>query len=253
MKNQWRTICNLLGVKLFFEQVYIKCDVKFDKNQKKDGPINLVYVGRLVDKQKNIRFLVELFEALKAKSICFTLNIIGDGPDRDLLGPLKSQSEVVFHGYLGAEDRDVILESQDILIMPSHSEGFGLVLIEAGYCGVMPLVNDLPHIYEILPTKDNILPVSEVDLWVSAIKYYAEDRCSLRKKQLSYRQFVLSRFGDDVSASKQYVEIVNNVQLVEKSSVNKFFCFCANFVESLPGFIRWRVLRLVYYLVSRSF
>ncbi len=100
---------------------------------------NLLSVGRL-SKEKGFDDLLRLFKKVSVKHPDWKLNIVGDGLERnnllELAKELKLGDKVVFHGYQSKDFiNDLSLESS-IYIMTSHTESFGLVLIEAMSYGI---------------------------------------------------------------------------------------------------------------------
>ena len=111
-----------------------------------DKPI-VLFVGNLI-KRKNVDSLIE---AKKISSSDYYLVIVGDGP---LYDKLKSKveneemSDVIFAG--SRNDVENIIPSCDVLILPSFSESFGLVLIEALACGKPVIGSNVGGITEII-------------------------------------------------------------------------------------------------------
>jgi glycosyltransferase involved in cell wall biosynthesis len=102
--------------------------------------INLVCVGSLVDKKNQI-FLVDIALALKQKNVNVSINILGDGPNKE---KIKSrvleqdlQNEIILHGNV--EEVQHFLNIADIYIHVATYEPFGLVLLEAMAAG-LPIV-----------------------------------------------------------------------------------------------------------------
>ena len=88
-------------------------------------PIHL-YLGRVAI-EKNIRDFLEL--DLRGSKV-----IIGDGPARSQLE--NDYKEAHFIGYHENGDLDRHLASADVLVFPSRTDTFGLVMLEAMACGV---------------------------------------------------------------------------------------------------------------------
>jgi glycosyltransferase involved in cell wall biosynthesis len=115
----------------------------------KDKPI-VLFVGNLI-KRKNVD---SLLEAKKIAHSDYYLVIVGDGP---LYKKLKKKTEednirdVIFTG--ARNDVENIIPSCDFLVLPSFSESFGLVLIEALACGKPVIGSDVGGITEII-TED---------------------------------------------------------------------------------------------------
>lgn len=114
-----------------------------------DKPI-VLFVGNLI-KRKNVD---SLLEAKKISNSDYYLVIVGDGP---LFKKLKKKAEeenipdVIFTG--SRNDVENIIPSCDVLVLPSFSESFGLVLIEALACGKPVIGSNVGGITEII-TKD---------------------------------------------------------------------------------------------------
>ena len=120
--------------------VYIpNCLDSAPKKTSKLDMTNIISVGRL-SKEKGFDDLLRLFKKLTFKYPEWRLNIIGDGMERnnllDLAKELKLGDKVIFHGYQDKESINELLCDSSIYVMTSHTESFGLVLIEAMSAGV---------------------------------------------------------------------------------------------------------------------
>ena len=131
---------------------------KNDLNIPKDKPI-ILFVGNII-KRKNVATIIDAKKQLK--SDCF-LVVVGDGP---LLNSLKEKvkvenvEDVIFTG--ARNDIANVIQSSDLLILPSYSESFGLVLIEALACGKPVIGSNVGGIKEII-TYDVGLLVEPAD------------------------------------------------------------------------------------------
>lgn len=118
-----------------------------------DKPI-LLFVGNLI-KRKNVESIIE---AKKIANSDYYLVIVGDGP---LFKKLKKKVEdenipdIIFTG--SRNDVEKIIPSCDALILPSFSESFGLVLIEALACGKPVIGSDVGGISEIITENVGLL------------------------------------------------------------------------------------------------
>ena len=104
----------------------------------------LLFAGRLAP-EKNIPLILE-YLANTSKYSSIVLMIAGDG---DLKQELQQQSlslnienKVIFLGRV--EKIEEIYAIADLLILPSSMETFGLVVIEAAFCGLPTLRSDVP-------------------------------------------------------------------------------------------------------------
>lgn len=100
---------------------------------------NLVAVGRLA-KEKGFDDLLKVFKRLSTKHPDLKLNIVGDGMEKNpllqLSEELKLGDKVIFHGFQNKEYINDLLLNSSIYLMTSHTESFGIVLIEAMSFGI---------------------------------------------------------------------------------------------------------------------
>ena len=95
-------------------------------------------VGRLAP-GKGQQELLEIMNKLKNTYPNWTLDIIGDGDEREKLENYIKENNltnVIMHGFQNKEYIDKVLNKSSIYLMASHSESFGIVLIEAMSHGV---------------------------------------------------------------------------------------------------------------------
>ena len=122
-----------------------------------DKPI-ILFVGNII-KRKNVDLLLEAKKQLNTKA---NLVVVGDGP---LLEQLKAKAEKeYFDGNLenvyftgSRTDVEDIIPSCDLLVLPSFTESFGLVLIEALACGKPVIGSNVGGIKEIITDDVGLL------------------------------------------------------------------------------------------------
>ncbi|MDF0733874.1 glycosyltransferase [Pseudomonas entomophila] len=133
-------------------------------------------VGRLVE-GKGFEMLIEAFVELHARQPDAHLVIIGDG---ELKASLTSRVEalglddcVSLCGY--RQDLSQLYRALDWLLVPSRSEGLGLVVQEAVLADVPVLCSDLPVFREQLGEAGLYVPVGDQQAWGRALV-----RCATR-------------------------------------------------------------------------
>lgn len=110
-----------------------------NKKLSKLDATNFISVGRL-SKEKGFDDMLKLFKRISNKYPTWKLNIIGDGlENKNLLKlskELKLTDKVIFHGFKDKEYINNMLLDSSIYLMTSHTESFGIVLIDAMNYGV---------------------------------------------------------------------------------------------------------------------
>ena len=128
------------------------------------------HVGRFM-KQKNHRFLIQIFSLLSKAVPKAVLLLIGEGKleaeIRELAEQLSIGDRVIFAGV--RDDVGRIYSAMDVFCLPSFYEGFPVVLLEAQANG-LPVVCSARISAEVC-LSDSVLqlPLDEPDRWVSAL------------------------------------------------------------------------------------
>ena len=121
------------------------------------------FCGRLV-KDKGIEELVEAFKKLKdyypkkpLKLLIIGGSEVRDSLDSETLYYLKNSNEVVYTGIIPFEDIQKYYLLMNVLVLPSHREGFGMVAVEASAMGIPVVVSNYTGCAEtIIPNETGI-------------------------------------------------------------------------------------------------
>ncbi|MDG2845214.1 glycosyltransferase family 4 protein, partial [Vibrio parahaemolyticus] len=96
-------------------------------------PMKFIYVGNLIH-SKGIFDLLKAFEILQKRGIDCELTFCGEGKEKTNIIEYCSRNSikhVTIYGAINNDDLPSILSKHDVLVLPSHREGLGVVLIEA--------------------------------------------------------------------------------------------------------------------------
>ena len=145
----------------------------------------LVYSGRL-GPEKNLTFLMRAFAGVLAAYPDTSLLLLGDGPERENLQHLASQSgvekQVVFCGMVPYRDLPCYLAAGDVFVTASVTEVHPLSVIEALASGLPVLGIDSPGIADTIVDGENgLLSTNDLAAFTAKLARLVADR-KLRKK-----------------------------------------------------------------------
>jgi len=110
-------------------------------NWEPNSPLRFISIGILKD-QKNFKFLIETLSKFERE---FTLDIYGDGPEKEELSEKirkhNLENSIFLKGYNNKLFK--VLKNYDLFIMPSKFEGYGISMMEAMATGLPTLVSDI--------------------------------------------------------------------------------------------------------------
>ncbi len=120
---------------------------------------NIISVGRL-SKEKGFDDLIDIFEKVSVKCPEWSLKIVGDGVlYNELSMKIKEKNlgtKIELCGFKTREELDKLYLNSSIYVMTSHTESFGLVLVEAENYGLPIVVFDSAQgAHEIVENKRN--------------------------------------------------------------------------------------------------
>jgi len=109
--------------------------------------LNICFVGRL-EVEKGFNLLADVLLQNKYKSWIDQIHFIGDGSQKEFYENKFTDSDlnINFHGLLDRKSLNMVYELSHLIILPSISEGFPKVLIEAGSFGCIPVVANINSI-----------------------------------------------------------------------------------------------------------
>jgi glycosyltransferase involved in cell wall biosynthesis len=173
----------------------------------------LLFVGRLND-QKGADHLVRALAAMKTPTA--SLDVVGDGPNRESLQQLAQQlgvsSRIRWHGQLSQSELPLLYQRAAAVVIPSADEGLGLVAVEALLCETPVVAFDSGGLRDVIQHEKTGLLVKPGD---SAALASALDDLLARDGRGSGlgragRLYALSAFAPE-SAARRYAEIYRQV------------------------------------------
>lgn len=153
---------------------------------------SIVVVGRLVE-VKGHRFLLEAMPEITRRCPDTTLVVVGSGPleaelraTADRLGVGDS---VVFTGWSTTPERWV--RGSDVVVVPSVSEGFGMVFLEAFNCRRPVVAFDVPAGNEIVVDGETgflVPPFDATELGAAVVRLLDDETTRVEMGEAAYRR-----------------------------------------------------------------
>lgn len=177
-------------------------------------PIRIVYLGRLVQEQKRVMDLIPLLETLEVAGVDYALDVIGVGPDADLLKVLVRSADfakrVCFLGFVPHDDVLNQLSQYAIFIQLSDYEGTSNSLLEAMAHGCVPVVTDAGSgIADVVSdgVEGFVVPVGDMQALAARIAMLARDPGQLSQLGLAAQAKMIG-FGLDEYIPK-FIEVLD--------------------------------------------
>ena len=149
---------------------------------KNSGPLELVYVGSVVE-AKGVGDLLGALKKLKQEGVPPSLTVIGHDPDGRMTGLAESlglKDDVRFAGLIANEDVPAAMREADVVVIPSrheYPEGLPLTIYEALAARTPIIASDHPMFFGALTHEQTALvfPASKADALASAIRRLGAD------------------------------------------------------------------------------
>jgi len=106
-------------------------DHKANEARNIDGSIvKLIFVGR-IDKNKNLSLVLNACDELICRGIRTALTVVGDAINTEEMKMLQQKEYVIIKDFMSKEELITEYRANDIFVMPSKTETFGRVYLEA--------------------------------------------------------------------------------------------------------------------------
>lgn len=172
----------------------------------------LVSVGRL-SPEKGYLDLVKVFSKIHQDYPDWKLDIIGDGVEKEKIEEFihhnHLEDNVTLHGYQKRDVIDKILHKSSIYLMTSHTESFGIVLIEAMSHGLVCVAFDSAEgAREIISSGENgyLIKNRNIDSMVLKVESLMKDEKARIKIGKNARGSIL-KYSSDVIGEEWFTLI----------------------------------------------
>jgi glycosyltransferase involved in cell wall biosynthesis len=136
----------------------------------------VLFVGKLIG-VKGLPILIEALASLAASGRAIRLVVVGSGPLAERLAAMANARSLPasFIGFVNQTRMPEIYAAADVLVLPSYSETWGLVVNEAFACGLPAIVSDRVGCAPDMimdGLTGTIIPVGNVERLADAVDYW---------------------------------------------------------------------------------
>ncbi len=178
----------------------------------------LVTVGRQVRRKGFAWFIENVMPKLPDRVVFW---LAGDGPDREniqvAIERAGLQQRVRCLGKISEAELVELYRRGQLFVMPNivvpgDMEGFGIVMLEAGACGLPTLAADLEGIRDVIDEGVNgwFAPTEDADAFAARIQALADDPEALRAASERTAEYVTSTFPWD-STAERYLTVLRGL------------------------------------------
>jgi glycosyltransferase involved in cell wall biosynthesis len=180
----------------------IDADLFRPVEKNKDSVMTLCYAGR-VSKDKNLKFLFNLFDDLEQK-YNLRLIIAGHGPySEEVEKHAKGRENIIVKGEVDHVRMPEVYADADLFVFPSNTDTFGMVVLESQACGLPGVVSDMGGPKEIVAEGETglVAKASDYSDWTDKLEHmielYYEDREAFDAYGVNARKRVLEVYNWD--------------------------------------------------------
>lgn len=173
----------------------------FPEPPKKENGITrqFLFVARY-EFRKGYHILKPALESLIRDNESFVIDIVGNVPPSERI----DSNKVTYHGEMGAEQIKTLMEKDEVLLVPSLSEGFPTIIIEAMARGMAVASTGVGAVPRILNNDNGYVfeAGNAAALYETMKKTIRKPSEILLQKQQNARQTVIERFQWKYSAKQ---------------------------------------------------
>jgi glycosyltransferase involved in cell wall biosynthesis len=194
---------------------------KFNITEKIENPEpgkkRIVHISCFEDKSKNISGFLKAIKNLSLKREDFECYLIGEGPDWEQMKNHARDLDLIgkfafFPGLKTEKDLVSEINNADFLVLSSHYETFGSVVIESLACGIPVVATNVGVVSQVVNKQNGlILPPGDINGLEEAIGIML-DSCSYYDRN-QIRKSVVDKFSNKIIGEQLhllYQEVLTN-------------------------------------------
>ena len=153
----------------------------------------VTYIGRFIP-EKGIKSIIDTSKSQRLINLGVHFVLAGDGPMSSEVELAQGES-LHWVGRLSAADVSALLQQSNLLCLPTRSEGFSTILLEAAACGCPAVVTDVGGARELIPSSEygTILQSMSMESVERAINQVVSNPSLLKAQSKAVRMLVESK------------------------------------------------------------
>ena len=150
-------------------------ELPFKQKQSISKPLRIISIGRN-HWIKGYLHALDAVAKLRSSGVSFHYSLVGIDPDEELLfqyHELGLENEVQFLPYMPFHQVKELIQSCDVLLLPSIEEGIANVVLEAMALGTLVVTTDCGGMTEVVSNHMNgfVVPILDSDAIANALRY----------------------------------------------------------------------------------
>lgn len=183
-KEMINAINHKLKVKTIFNGVNTETFKPKENKQIKNENLVIICSARLI-KRKGQDTLINAIAKLKKENILFTVNLIGEGDEKDEYIKLAKEQgifeQIKFLEYIPRKEMPKKYKIADVFVLPSYNEGMSNALLEAMACGLPVIVTKVGGTEELVDSSNGyVFNAGDTVALVKILKNIAQNKKQLR-------------------------------------------------------------------------
>lgn len=169
--------------------------------------------GSTQNHRKGLDYLFEIIKNLKIEDKIYELIIVGQEKKYNFL----DKKNVRYIDFLKDDmSRKILYNAADLILAPSRTEAFGLVVAEAAACGTPSVGFENTGVSEIILQKKTGYLAKEDNVidFAKGIEWFFEDYKRFSSLGIKAQEHILDNFSDNIIA-KQYIDIYKKILSIE--------------------------------------
>ena len=166
--------------------------------------------GSTQNYRKGFDLLPKIIEKLNLSEDKYNLMIVGQKENKNLF---NNKSNIKYIDFLNDDvSRKMLYNAADLIIAPSRSEAFGLVVAESGACEVPAIGFESTGVAETILHKQSgyLSKKNDLDDFVQGINWFFENEERFSELGKNSRNHIIKNFSSNTIA-KKYVQVYQHV------------------------------------------